>query len=96
MNLNITGLHVEVTAAIRDYLTKKLERINRHTDSIISVNITISVEKVAHKAVAQVHLAGKDLHIEAVEKDMYAAIDMLADKLDRAVLQYKEKTQQSR
>lgn len=96
MNLNITGLHIDITEAIRDYINKKLARIDRHSDEIISVSLTLSVEKVAHKAVAQVHLAGKDLHLEAVEKDMYAAIDALADKLDRAILQHKEKSKQIR
>lgn len=92
MNLNITGLHIEVTDALRNYVTEKLARINRHSDSMISVNITLSTEKVQQKAAAQVHLAGKDLHVEAVENDMYAAIDALMDKLDRAVLQHKEKS----
>lgn len=92
MNLHITGLHIEVTDALRNHVTEKLARINRHSDSIISVNITLSTEKVQHKAAAQVHLAGKDLHVEAIENDMYAAIDVLMDKLDRAVLQHKEKS----
>lgn len=92
MNLHITGLHIEVTDALRNHVTEKLARINRHSDNIISVNITLSTEKVQHKAAAQVHLAGKDLHVEAIENDMYAAIDVLMDKLDRAVLQHKEKS----
>lgn len=92
MNLQITGLHIEVTEALRKHINEKLARISRHSDNIISVNITLSTEKVEHKAAAQVHLAGKDLHVESVESDMYAAIDVLMDKLDRAVLQHKEKS----
>ncbi|MDK4528897.1 ribosome-associated translation inhibitor RaiA [Kingella kingae] len=91
MNLKITGLHLDVTEAMKTRITEKLQRINRHSDNILSVTVTLSVEKVKHKAAAQVHLAGKDLHVEAVEEDMYAAIDMLVDKLDRAILQHKEK-----
>ena len=63
-----------------------------HADNIISVTITLSVEKVNQKAEADAHLAGKDLHVEAIEQDMYAAIDVLMDKLDRAVLKHKEKS----
>ncbi|MDO4434160.1 MAG: ribosome-associated translation inhibitor RaiA [Alysiella sp.] len=96
MNLKITGLNFDVTEAIRNHVTQKLQRINRHSDGVISATITLSVEKVEHKAAAQLHLAGKDLHIEAVENDMYAAIDILVDKLDRAVLQHKEKSKQPR
>ena len=91
MNLKITGLHLDVTEAMKTRITEKLQRINRHSDNILSVTVTLSVEKVKHKAAAQVHLAGKDLHVEAVEEDMYAASDMLVDKLDRAILQHKEK-----
>lgn len=96
MNLKITGLNIDVTDALREHINSKLARINRHSDNVISVSITLSVEKVEQKAAAQIHLAGKDLHIEAVEKDMYAAIDVLADKIDRAILQHKEKSHQVR
>lgn len=92
MNLNITGLNFDVTEAIKNRVSAKLERISRHADNIISVAITLSVEKVSNKAEADLHLAGKDLHVEAVEEDMYAAIDVLMDKLDRAVLKHKEKS----
>lgn len=92
MNLKITGLNFDVTEAIKTYVTDKLARINRHADNIISVAITLSVEKLNQKAEADLHLAGKDLHVEAVESDMYAAIDVLMDKLDRAVLKHKEKS----
>jgi len=77
MNLKITGLNFDVTEAIKNYVSDKLARINRHADNIISVTITLSVEKVNQKAEADVHLAGKDLHVEAIEQDMYAAIDVL-------------------
>lgn len=92
MNLHITGLHIDVTDAMREYVEKKMSRINRHSDNLIKVNITLSSEKTQHKAAAQVHLAGKDVHVESVENDMYAAIDVLMDKLDRAILQHKEKS----
>ena len=92
MNLKITGLHLDITDAIRARVTEKLQRINRHSDNILSVTVTLSVDKLEHKAAAQVHLAGKDIYAETVENDMYAAIDMLADKLDRTLLQHKEKS----
>lgn len=92
MNLKINGLHLEITDALRDYITNKLTRINRHSDGVISTTITLSTEKLNHKAAAQIHLAGKDFHLEATEKDMYAAIDALMDKIDRTILQHKEKS----
>lgn len=96
MNLHITGLNFDITDALRNRIQDKIQRINRHSDDIISVNFTLSTEKVQHKAAVQVHLSGKDLHVEAIEKDMYAAIDVLMDKLDRAVLQHKQKANAAR
>ena len=93
MNLKINGLNFDVTDAIRERVTGKLERVAHHHDGVISITVTVSVEKVHNKAAAQVHMAGKDLYIEETAPDMYAAIDVLVDKLDRAILQYKEKNQ---
>jgi len=91
MNLTLTGVHLEITPAIRAYVLSKLERVNRHFDHVIDVNVVLSVDKLRKKVEANVHVRGKDIHAEAIDPDMYAAIDMLADKLDRQVLKYKEK-----
>ncbi len=96
MDTRITGLHFDVTEAMKNHVLGKLERINRHAGNIIRTNITLSVDKLKHKAEASVHLAGKDLHVESVESDMYAAIDVLMDKLDRAILKHKEKSNDPR
>ena len=97
MNLTVTGLNLDVTEALREYVSTKLARISRHADNIISTTVTLStVEKGQHKVEADVHLAGKDLHVETVEVDMYAAIDVLMDKLDRMVLKHKEKNTEYR
>jgi len=90
MNLTLTGHHLDVTPAIRDYVVAKLDRITRHFDHVIDVNVVLSVDKLARKVEANVHVRGKDLHAEAVDGDMYAAIDLLSDKLDRMVLKHKE------
>ena len=91
MNLNLSGHHLEITPAIREYVVSKLERISRHFDHVIDVNVIMSVDKLNQKVEANVHLRGKDIHVESIEEDMYAAIDALIDKLDRQVLKYKEK-----
>lgn len=91
MNLNVTGHHIEVTSAIRDYINSKLARITRHFDHVIDVNVILSVEKLKQKVEANVHISGKDIFVESSDADMYAAIDSLADKLDRQLLKHKEK-----
>ena len=96
MNLLLTGHHVEITPSIRDYVTAKLAKINRHFDHVIEVNVIMTVEKLDQKIEANVHLSGKDIHVQAHDGDMYAAIDGLVDKLDRQVLKYKERFQAGR
>ncbi len=91
MNLTVTGHHIEVTPAIRDYVKSKLDRITRHFDQVIDVNVILSVEKLMQKAEANIHVSGRDIFAESQDADMYAAIDLLADKLDRQVLKHKEK-----
>ncbi len=91
MNLNLTGVHLDITPAIRAYVVGKLERVNRHFDQVIDVNVVLSVDKLRQKVEANVHLRGREIHAEAVDADMYAAIDALADKLNRQVQKHKEK-----
>lgn len=91
MQLNLTGHHVEITPAMRAYAEKRLERIRRHFDRVIDVHMVMSVEKNTHKAEATVHVSGCDIHADAIDDNMYRAIDALADKLDRCVLKHKEK-----
>ena len=93
MNLHLTGHHVEITPSIRDYVVSKLSKIERHFDHVIDVNVIVTVEKLDQKIEANVHLSGKDIHVQASDADMYAAIDGLIDKLDRQVLKHKERFQ---
>lgn len=90
MNLNISGHHLEVTPAIREYITTKLDRITRHFDQVVDVSAILSVEKLQQKADVTVHVRGKDIHVEAIDKDLYAAIDLMVDKLDRQIVKHKE------
>ena len=98
MNLTISGHHLELTPAIRDYVQSKLERITRHFDHVIDISVILSVDSIAEKEKRQraeinLHLPGKDLHGENEAQDLYAAIDGLIDKLDRQVLKHKNKIQ---
>jgi putative sigma-54 modulation protein len=96
MNLQITGHHVEITPAIRDYVLSKLDRIKRHFENVIDVSVTLTVQKLDQKIEANVHLSGKDIHVQCHDADMYAAIDGLVDKLDRQIIKHKEKFKESR
>ncbi|MCL2298328.1 MAG: ribosome-associated translation inhibitor RaiA [Proteobacteria bacterium] len=90
MNLQLTGHHLDITPPIRAYVTSKLERITRHFEEVIDVNVILTTDKLQHKVEITLHIAGKDLHTESIDTDMYAAIDDIIDKLDRLVLKQKE------
>ena len=96
MNLNVSGHHLEVTPAIRSYVSGKLERIRRHFDHVIDAHVILSVSKLRQKAEVTLHLRGKDIHCACEDADLYAAIDLLADKLDRQVLRYKDRLYEKR
>jgi putative sigma-54 modulation protein len=91
MQIDITGHHVDISPALRDYVYSKMERVMRHFDNLIDVHCILTVEKLQHKAEATLRVAGGTLHAEGVEEDMYAAIDSLADRLDRQVRRHKDK-----
>jgi putative sigma-54 modulation protein len=93
MHLTIKGHHMVVTDALHDYVNQKFGRAWRHFDHVNEVHVVLSVEKLLQHAEVTVHVPGKDIHCESNHSDMYAAIDLLADKLDRQVLRYKESRQ---
>lgn len=92
MQLDLSGHHVEVTQAMRSYVLKRFERITRHFEQVIDVHCVLTVEKLRHKAEATLNLRGNKIYADATEPNMYAAIDALADKLDRCVKKHKEKS----
>ncbi len=91
MNLNLTGRHLEITPAIRQHVMEKIEKLRNHFDSMIDVNIVLSVDKLTQKAEGSVHLSGKDLFVECDDANLYVAIDNMIEKLDRQILRHKEK-----
>ena len=92
MNLNITGHHLDVTPAIREYIQTKMTRVLRHFDHVIGTQVILSVEPLKHHAEITLHVRGKDIHCEAMEENLYASIDLLVDKIDRKVIQHKTRT----
>jgi putative sigma-54 modulation protein len=98
MNLTISGHHLEVTPALRAYVLTKLDRVTRHFDQVVDINVLLSVEKLKEKerrqkAEVTLHVKGKDIFVENANEDLYAAIDQLMDKLDRQVCRHKEMIQ---
>jgi putative sigma-54 modulation protein len=98
MNLTISGHHLEVTPALRGYVTDKLGRITRHFDQVVDVKVILSIENQAEKdrrqkAECNIHVKGNDIFAESAHQDLYAAVDELMDKLDRQVVKHKDRLQ---
>ncbi|HEY5582715.1 MAG TPA: ribosome-associated translation inhibitor RaiA [Rhodoferax sp.] len=98
MNLTISGHHIEVTPALRSYVTSKLDRIKRHFDQVVDVKVLLTVEKQTEKDLRQraecnIHVKGTDMFAESSHADLYAAVDELVDKLDRQVVRHKGRLQ---
>ena len=91
MQMTISGHHIDVTDGLRTHVHDKFEKLQRHIDHITNIEVTLIVEKQSHKAEANLHVSGADLFASAENDDMYAAIDALADKLDRQIIKHKEK-----
>lgn len=91
MQLNISGHHVDITDALRSYVSEKLSKLERHYDNMTNVHVVLSVEKLQNRAEATIHVSGGEIFADADCDDMYAAIDALTDKLDRQLIKHKEK-----
>ena len=94
MQLNIAGQHVEITEALRDFVTTKFSKLEQYFDRINQVYIVLKVEKVQKIAEATIHVSGGELHATSEADDMYAAIDLLIDKLARQLNKHKDKQKQ--
>ncbi len=92
MQINVSGHHVEVSPALHEYVTAKLNRIERHFEPITSIDVILTVEKQRQKAEATIRFAGGEVFAAIESDDMYAAVDAMADKLDRQMIKHKEKS----
>jgi putative sigma-54 modulation protein len=98
MNLTISGHHLDVTPALREYVLTKLDRVTRHFDQVVDITVLLTVEKQKEKerrqkAEVTLHVKGRDIYVEHANEDLYAAIDALMDKLDRQVMRHKDRLQ---
>jgi len=98
MNMTISGHHLEVTPALRTYVTSKMDRIKRHFDQVVDIKVLLTLENLKEKELRQkaecnIHVKGIDLFAESAHQDLYAAVDELVDKLDRQVVRHKSRVQ---
>lgn len=91
MNIQLSGHHLEVTPALRDYVNGKFTKLSNHFDHVIDAKVILMVEKLKQRVEATLHVPGQDLHAECSDENMYSAIDLLVGKLDKQIVKHKEK-----
>jgi len=91
MQVNISCHHFDLTDAIKQHATLKLEKIKHHFDQLININIILEVEKKIQIAEATIHISGADIFAKADSDDMYLSIDKMINKLDTQIIKHKEK-----
>lgn len=100
MHITITGVHLEITSAINDYVEEKIKSLNKFvrsddTSAMAEITLTKTTEHHSHgdmfQAEARLHISGKTLTGKTVEDDLYKAIDALKDTLARELSEHKDK-----
>ena len=92
MRINLSGHHVNISQSLRDYVENKFIRLQRHFDQITNSDVILIVENSIQKSEAKIHVAGAEIFAAAESENMYAAIDLMTDKLDRQLIKYKERS----
>jgi putative sigma-54 modulation protein len=100
MHIMITGVHMDMTDAIREYALQKMQTLEKYiasddTSAKLSVELSKTTNHHAHgdvfQAEAQLHIRGKETMVRTTQDDLYKAIDILKDMLTRELAQHKDK-----
>ena len=91
MQVSISGQHMDITDALRQHVSEKMDKIIRHFDHVTNAQVVLHIEKDDNLAEANIHAKGASIHATGVAGDMYGAIDDMIAKLDRQVLKHKAK-----
>ena len=97
MRIILSGRHVAITEAIRDYAREKVERLEKYFEGITNAEVKLTVEGVQH--CAEIILAaagGATIIVTATNDDMYSAIDIVIEKIERQLKKHKAKLQRHR
>ena len=93
MQTDITFKNIDSSDALKDYAFKRLSKMDRYIDRTAEAHVVLSVEKRRHKADVTLTADGTVINAVEITEDLYAAIDMVMDKLERQLKKYKEKLQ---
>ncbi len=91
MKLHVRGRNIEVTAALKEYAEKRLGKLKKYSDQLGDAQVTMSVIKDVHRIEVTIPINGMLLRGEESSEDMYASIDLVAEKLEKQIMKYKGK-----
>ncbi len=91
MQVSITGRHLELTPAIKDYVESKLQHLKHSFDHVVDAHVVLSVEKFRQRCEMNLQVNGINIHGKHESEDMYASIDGVVDKLNRQLKRYRAK-----
>jgi len=79
--IQFTSKKIELTDTLKDFADNKFQRLKHHAKKIISIHLTLKVNKLRQTAKASLHLPGKEIYASIVSEDLYKSIDLLVDNL---------------
>lgn len=91
MQISLSGHHTQPSQRLKSYVEKRFAKLERHFDHISNIHVILSQRKQGHQAEATLHASGTEIFANAQAQEPFAAVDALADKLDRQIVKYKEK-----
>ncbi|MEZ0536210.1 ribosome hibernation-promoting factor, HPF/YfiA family [Caldicellulosiruptoraceae bacterium PP1] len=91
MKFIISGKNIEITNALRERVEKKLSKLEKYIKKDVDVHVTLSVEKIRHIIEVTIPFYGMILRAEEESTDMYSAIDLVIESLERQIRKYKTK-----
>lgn len=91
MKIKITGRQISVSDNLKDYSEKKINRLEKYFNQVIDAHLIMSINKIDHTAELIINGDGVQFHAKDKAADLYSAIDLLTEKIDKQIVKYKDK-----
>ncbi len=96
MQISVTFRHLEPDEGVKDYVREKVQRLKKFMENPREAHVVLSVEKFRHSAELTITKDGLTVNSEGKDRDLYAAIDQMVDKMDRQIRERREKGKRKR
>lgn len=96
MNIHIVGRKIRLTQAIKDFIETKVTNVLGYINNLVWVQVTVGVDKKQHYAEIVAHIGHQTIKATGISDDLYSAVDLVLDKIEKQAKKYKEKIVTSR